>query len=106
MTPDLEPLIASIDASLADIAEKLELAGGIESGLADLIETMRERKGIDLGPLVAALKSLNPTIQINVPPAPAPVVHILPATKGRWEITRPGGYGQPEQVLAVVTRTA
>lgn len=106
MTEDLEPLIASIDASLADIAEKLEVAGGIESGLADLIETMRERKGVDLAPLVAALKGLNPTIQINVPPAPAPEVRFIPSPNARWEITRPAGYGRAAEVLAVVTRTA
>lgn len=101
----IEQLAESIEASLADMAEALGTVAGIESGLADLIEILKDRKGLDITPLVGVLKGMNPTIHINVPPAPAPVLHFLPApNKAAWQITRPGGYNQPDVVIATIKR--
>ena len=103
----IEQIAESVESSLADIAEALGTVAGIESGLADLIEILKDRKGLDIAPLVAVVKTLNPTIHVNVPPAPAPVVQILPApAQGTWQITRPGGYNQPDVVLATIKRVA
>lgn len=108
MTPDkLEEAAALIEASMASMAESLQALGVIEAGFAELTDWIKENKGMDIAPLVAALKGLKPAITINVPPAPAPQVHFLPApATGTWDIFKPGAYGQPDVLLARVQRTA
>lgn len=95
MTADIAELVANIETALVDIAEKMEVAAGLESGLADLIETIKERKGLDLAPLIGALNGLKPNVIVNVPPQPAPVVQYMPAIKGEWEITKHDAHGTP-----------
>jgi hypothetical protein len=107
MKPELVELAESIEASLAAIAEKLDIAATAEAALGELLELLQARKGIDLSPLVAAVRECAPVVTVNVPPAPQPVVQVLPApAQGEWEITRPGSYGQADVVLARIKRIA
>ena len=99
-----DKLLESLERSLADIAEALEQAkaiGVLETALADAIEAIERRPGVDLGPLVAALREWKPVINVQVPPPPAPVVHLMPAAKAEWEIRLPGSYGAPDRVLTI-----
>lgn len=100
----------AIESALADVVEQLSKvsdgAGLVETALAEALDRMEQRSAIDLAPLVAALNNLRPVVNVTVPPAPVPAVHVMPAPTGSWEIVRPGGYGRPDVVVATIRKVA
>lgn len=106
MTPELAELVGSIESSLTDIADKMEVLSGIEYGMSELIEALKDRKGVDLAPLIKAIQAFKPTITVNVPPQPAPVVQIMPADVNyEWELRIPAtSYGMADRVLKITRK--
>ncbi len=106
MTEDLPKLLALIESSLADIAGSLEQArkshssAAIESAIADVVSALESRKAMDLGPLVAAIKAMQPVVNVTTPAA---VVHVMPAAApSKWKVTLPGsGYGMPDREMTI-----
>ena len=80
----------------------------IDSPMAEMVavmEAIRDRKGVDLSPLIEAMRDARPVVTVNVPPVAAPEVRFMPApAAGTWEIRRPAGYGQPDAATSTLTR--
>lgn len=103
---ELDARIKRIETALVDIAEAVDKASGarglsgIQSAVADAVEAMQALKAQDLTPLIQAIRALQPTVQVNVPPAPQAVVHITQAAK--FTVTIKGrSYGEPDQVMTI-----
>ena len=93
----------AIESALADAVEQLgrtnDSLGLIETAMAEAIDRMGRRQAIDIGPLVAAITSLRPVVNVNVPPAPAPIVHVLPAAE--FIVTLNDPYGNAERTMTI-----
>lgn len=105
--PDLQSLVKMVETHLADIAEGAGF-DKVVSALADLIEALKDKQGVDLAPIAEAIKNMKPpSVTVNVPAAPAAEIRFMPAPAGgKWEIRRPGAYGQADTVIGVIERVA
>lgn len=99
-----------IESALADVVEQLSRvsdgAGMVETALAEALDRMEQRSAIDIAPLVQALNNLRPVVNVTVPPVPAPVVQMMPAPAGSWEIVRPGSHDHRDVVVATIRRVS
>ena len=102
--------IESIESTLAEMSEQIGFVAGLDSPMAEMVavmEAIRDRKGVDLSPLIEAMRDARPVVTVNVPPVAAPEIRFMPApAAGTWEIRRPAGYGQPDAVVATIKRVA
>jgi hypothetical protein len=107
MSDALLTLLEQHLSEMAETMEKVREAGMLESeALAHVLEAIQKRPGVDLGPLVAAIANLRPVVNVTVPQAPVPAVHVMPAPASSWQIVRPGTHGRPDEVVATIRRVA
>ena len=128
-TADITGLVSGVESGLADLVGALEnsdistrisavvsVLSSIESALSDLVAGS-ERAPLDLGPLVAAIKALKPTVTVEptpitveavMPEQAAPVIHnniTLPDQKGaQWEVRIPGANGGKDKVMTITRK--
>ena len=115
-------LIASTEQSLADVVQALQqrpssaqadalqaIAAQMELALAELVgQSEQSRISKALEALAMAIVSMpapqvhvsaSPAlVQVNVPPAPAPIALSGPA---RWRVTIPGQHGAPDRLMLI-----
>ena len=108
MDADTKRLASLIESALADVAAAVgqgaKSLGMVENAMAEALGVLEQRGVIDHGALLKAIAEARPVVHINVPPQPAPVVQVMPAAE--FEVSRPGGYGQPDVVLMRIKRVA
>lgn len=102
---ELNKRVMRMEAALAEIAEALEKASGarglagIHTAIADATEALQSIKTHDMQPLVDAIMAISPSVHVNLPPIPQPVVHV--AQPAKFTVTIHGAYGGQDRVMTI-----
>lgn len=106
MNADLKTVLSSVESGLADIAETLGDLGkrfdpaAVEQAMVDILEVLGADKGVDLTPLVAAIRAMPaPVVQVNVQPAEVQLIE-QPRPR-KWTVTIHGDNYTPDRQMTI-----
>lgn len=109
----VERLLSAIESGIADAVTALEATKESPAldRLVTAIEALKPAVTVDVAPTPVQVSVAAPVVNIeapsvvveaSMPPAAAPVVHIMPAPQAAtWKVTIPGSYGAPARVMTI-----